>query len=273
MSIEIAPHFVIPSTTSHKHEDLLPALDVFAQLGMHDLDLNLNHIVDKATPVEAIERALAANRQRARMVSGGWCDFFDTGVRGQETHASVTKQIVLAHRFGVDRMRLFFGRLPYERVTPQAIHDAAANIRRVADAHPELLFVFENHDGASAYPKVCRDILQEADRANARLNFDPINFEHAGVDSFAALDVLAPLVAHVHLKGLDHQSRFCEFGQGRVDLLPVIRRLIAGGYTGGFSVEYEGPFDRTLRLYQGLRAAQHAVAAIAAATPLPAESF
>ena len=260
----MTPHLVIPSTTSHKQEPLLPTLEVFAQLGMRELDLNLNHIVDKGTPVEAIEQALAGHRQRLWIVSGGWCDFFDTGSKARETRLSVERQVALTRRFGVDRLRLFFGRLPYERVTPQATADAAANIRSLVDAHPDLLFVFENHDGASSYPQICREILETADRPNARLNFDPINFEAAGVDSLAALDVVAPLVAHVHLKGLDHQSRFCEFGQGRVDLTPVLRRLVAGGYAGGFSVEYEGPGDRTLRLYQGLRAAQQTVAAIAA---------
>jgi sugar phosphate isomerase/epimerase len=263
----MTPHLVIPSTTSHKQEPLLPTLEIFAQLGMHDLDLNLNHIIDKGTSVEAIEHALAANRQRVWIVSGGWCDFFDGGSKARETRLSVEKQVALTRRFGVDRLRLFFGRLLYERVMPQSIADATANIRSLADAHPDLLFVFENHDGASSSPRVCREILEAVDRRNARLNFDPINFEAAGVNSLGALDVVAPLVAHVHLKGLDHQSRFCEFGQGRIDLTPVLRRLVAGGYAGGFSVEYEGPADRTLRLYQGLRTAQQTIAAIATGAP------
>ena len=259
------PYLVIPSTTSHKHEDLLASLEVFAQLGLRDLDLNLNHIVDKGTPVDAIERALSANGQRVWMVSGGWCDFFDTGAKADETFASVTRQIALARRFGVDRMRLFFGRLPFERVTRRAIDDAAANIRRVAEPNRDLLFAFENHDGASSRPEVCRDVLEAVDLPNARLNYDPINFEHAGVDSLTALDAVAPLIAHVHLKGIGSDGHFCEFGSGRVDLVPAIRRLISGGYSGGFSVEYEGPHDRTLRLYQGLRSARQTIAAIAAA--------
>jgi sugar phosphate isomerase/epimerase len=64
----------------------------------------------------------------------------------------------------------------------------------------------------------------------------------------------------VHLKGLDHDGRFCEFGAGSVDLMPVIRSLIAGGYAGGFTVEYEGPLDRTVRLYESLRCARVSIA-------------
>ena len=55
----------------------------------------------------------------------------------------------------------------------------------------------------------------------------------------------------MHLKGLKG-GEFCEFGVGDVDLTPVLRRLLTGGYRGRFSVEYEGPNDGTLRLYQSV---------------------
>ncbi len=256
----MTPNLVIPSTTSHKHEPLLTTLEVFARLGMLDLDLNLNHIVERGVDPESVADAIAANGQRVWIVSGGWCDFFDTGEKSRETDASVATQVRLARRFGVDRMRLFFGRLPFESCTPGAIAVIAANIRRLADEHPDLLFVFENHDGASSHPGVCRVILEAIDRPNVRLNFDPINFEVAGATSGPALNVLSPFIAHVHLKGLDLNGRFCEFGAGSVDLMPVIGSLIADGYSGGFTVEYEGPLDRTVRLYESLRSARIAVA-------------
>ena len=258
------PHLVVPSTTSHKHEPLLPTLEVFARLGMRDLDLNLNHIVERGLDPAAVERAIAANAQRVWIVSGGWCDFFHPAPKSAEVDASVAAQVALARRFGVDRLRLFFGRLPFESFTPHALATVSANIRRLAVQHPDLLFVFENHDGASSRPAVCRAILEAVDCSNARLNFDPINFEVAGVDSRHAVAELGPFVAHVHLKGLDSGTRFCEFGAGRVDLTPVLRTLIQGGYEGGFTVEYEGPFDRTIRLYQGLHCAQTVIAGLLA---------
>jgi sugar phosphate isomerase/epimerase len=46
---------------------------------------------------------------------------------------------------------------------------------------------------------------------------------------------------------------------GDVDLTPVLRVLITGGYRGALTVEYEGPFDRTLRLYESVRRARLAV--------------
>src|SRR4029453_13976481 len=143
---------------------------------------------------------------------------------------------------------LFFGRRKRENWSADAAATIVANIQRLADRYADMLFVFENHDGASSRPEICGEILQRVGRPNARLNFDPINFEHAGVDSMAVLGEVQPLVAHVHLKGLD-SGRFCEFGAGDVNLIPALTALIAGGYRGGFTVEYEGEFDRTLRLY------------------------
>jgi sugar phosphate isomerase/epimerase len=257
----IAPCQVVPSTTSHKKEALLTTLEIFGRLGMHDLDLNLNHMIERGEQPDRIKTALAAHDQHVRIISGGWCDFFHAEPRIHDTLASVERQIRLARLFEADRMRLFFGRLPLEACSPGAVAIAAANIRRVADAHSDLLFVFENHDGASSSPAVCRDILEAADRTNARLNFDPINFEAAGVDSGRAFDVVRHLIAHVHLKGLDDQG-FCEFGTGRVDLTATLRALVRGGYRGGFTVEYEGPFDRTARLYESLECARGIIAAL-----------
>ena len=249
------PFQILPSTTSHKKEPLLPALEIFARLGLCDLDLNLNHMIERGVDVDTVRAALAANGQRVWIVSGGWCDFFDPAPKIEETMASVSRQVAMARAFGVNRLRLFFGRLTRDDWSADAFDRVAANIRRLSDRYADIGFVFENHDGASSRPEICRAILERVDQPNVRLNFDPINFEHAGVDSRTALDELLPLVAHVHLKGID-RGTFCEFGAGDVDLTPVVAALIAGGYRGGFTVEYEGEFDRTLRLYEGVRRAR-----------------
>ena len=80
---------ILPSTTSHKHEALVPALDVFARLGFVDLDLNLNHIIEGRADEDEVRDALARNGQRVWMVSGGWCDFFDAGEHLERTMESV----------------------------------------------------------------------------------------------------------------------------------------------------------------------------------------
>ena len=135
----------------------------------------------------------------------------------------------------------------------------ADNLRRLSDGDQDTLFNFENHDGASLVPEICREIISHVDRPNIRMNFDPINSARAGVDPAAALAVLRPVLGHVHLKGLE-RGELCEFGIGDVDLAPLVRDLVQRGYTGDFTVEYEGPFDGTVRLYQSVARARIAAA-------------
>ena len=249
---------VLASTTSHKREPLLATLEIFSRLDLRDIDLNLHHILEEGVEVEAVADFAAARDLRIWVVSGGWCDFFHGGLQADETDRSVARQVDIAGHLGAAQLRLFFGRLKYQDYSPQALETVCLNLRRLSDLHPDMLFNFENHDGASLHPEVCRDILQRVDRPNIRMNFDPINFERAGVSCQAALDLVRSFVGHVHLKGLE-RGEFCEFGVGDVDLMPVLRALESSGYRGGFTVEYEGPHDGTLRLYESVKRARSAV--------------
>lgn len=254
----IPPYQILPSTTSHKAEALVPALEVFARLGFTDLDLNLNHIIERGTAAADIRAAVAANGQRIWIASGGWCDFFDDPPEIHRTFDSVDRQVALAREFGVDRVRLFFGRMPIEQWSPTRRTAAVGNIRRVGATYPDVTFVFENHDGASSNPDVCGALLEDVNLPNVRLTFDAINFEHRGVRTMDALKRLQPLIGHVHLKGYDGEH-FCEFGQGTVDLHPALEALIGGGYRGAFTVEYEGAGDRTQRLYTSVQRARDVI--------------
>jgi sugar phosphate isomerase/epimerase len=246
---------VLTSTTSHKREPLLPTLEVLGALGLRDIDLNLHHILEAGVPVSAVAGAVAAHGLRLHVVSGGWCDFFHRAPEIDDTFTSVARQVNIAAELEVSMLRLFFGRLRYEDYSPAKADLVHANLSRLSDAHPGVLFVFENHDGASLHPEVCRGILERVARPNIRMNFDPINFAKAGVDPAAALDAVRPVVAHVHLKGLE-RGEYCEFGEGDVDLGPIVQSLLAGGYAGRFAVEYEGRFDGTLRLYRSVQRAR-----------------
>ena len=255
------PARVLASTTSHKREPLLPTLELFGRLGLRDVDLNLHHILEQGESVPDVARAVAAHGLRLWTLSGGWCDFYAGPPAIEETFASVARQVSIADTLGVRCLRLFFGRLRYADCSPAVRTTIGANLSRLSDTHPHVTFVFENHDGASLHPEVCADVLERAARANIRMNFDPINFAKAGVDPMAALTIVRAHVGHVHLKGLD-RGEYCEFGEGDVDLAPVVRSLVDGGYEGRFTVEYEGRFDGTLRLYRSVQRARDALGGV-----------
>jgi sugar phosphate isomerase/epimerase len=252
---------VLASTTSHKKEPLLPTLDVFARLGLREIDLNLHHVLEDGVPVEHVAEAIAAQEQNIWVLSGGWCDFFHDAPAIDDTWRSIDRQIAIARRLDVTTLRLFFGRLTEAAYGPAALATVSGHLQQLSARYPETTFVFENHDGASLVPAICRAVLERVDRPNIRMNFDPINFARAGVPCMDALAAVRPFIAHVHLKGLD-RGEYCEFGQGDVDLTPVLRSLVEGGYSGQFTVEYEGPFDGTRRLYQSVRHAESVVSAI-----------
>jgi sugar phosphate isomerase/epimerase len=253
-SADSAPR-VLASTTSHKREPLLPTLEVFGRLGLVDIDLNLHHIIEEGVTVDAVKAAAAANGLTIWIVSGGWCDFFHAPPKSDETDRSVARQVEIVRQLGAVQLRLFFGRLKFEAYGPTEFDIVCQNLWRLSDRHPDIQFNFENHDGASLHPRVCRNILQRVGRPNIRMNFDPINFERAGVSAAAALNEIYEFIGHVHLKGLE-RGEFCEFGVGDVDLLPVLEALDSHEYRGGFSVEYEGMHDGTLRLYQSVARAR-----------------
>ena len=250
---------VLASTTAHKRESLLATLEVFARLGLRDLDLNLHHVIEVGVSPSVIADALAVNQQRVWVASGGWCDFFQPAPAIDTTFQSVRRQVEAMRDLGAARLRLFLGRLSREHYQRSAHEVIVGNLRRLSDAHPDTTFMFENHDGASLVPDVCREVLASVDRPNIRMNFDPINFARAGVDPAVARTALQPWLSHVHLKGLD-RGEFCEFGIGDVDLTPIVRAMVRDGYTGDFTVEYEGPYDGTLRLYQSVQRARTIVA-------------
>jgi sugar phosphate isomerase/epimerase len=252
---------VLASTTSHKAESLSSTLDVFARLELRDVDLNLHHLIECGERVDDVRRALTERGLRVWVLSGGWCDFFHPDGRAEDTAQSVARQVAMASQLGVSMLRLFFGRLSKADYSEARRDTAADNLRRLSDAHPEMLFVFENHDGASLVPAICCEILERTGRPNIRMNFDPINFERVGVNSMDALQAVRPFVAHGHLKGLE-RGEYCEFGVGDVDLSPVLRALASSGFAGSFSVEYEGPFDKTVRLYQSIQRARAALAQV-----------
>jgi len=246
---------ILASTTSHKKEPLLPALEVFARLGLCDVDLNLHHVIERGVAVDEVAAAVNANGQRLWVLSGGWCDFFHDAPDIDRTWTSIERQVGIARRLGVATLRLFFGRLAREAYGPARLDTIARNLRTLSARYHDVLFVFENHDGASLVPAICSEVLARVDRPNIRMNFDPINFEKAGVGAAAALDAVRPFVAHVHLKGLE-DGEYCEFGEGDVELTPVLQSLVAGGYRGQFTVEYEGPYDGTLRLHRSVQRAR-----------------
>ncbi len=128
-------------------------------------------------------------------------------------------------------------------------------VRRVADyaAHHAQTFALETgQESASALLR----FLQEADRPNLRINFDPANMVLYGSgDPIPALDLLSKYVVSVHCKdgnwpvesSPDSLGVEMPLGQGAVGIERFVAKLKEVGYQGPLIIEREikdGPEKR-----------------------------
>ena len=159
---------------------------MFGRLGLRDIDLNLHHILEAGVPVEAVAGAVAAPGCGCR-----WCPAagaISSTTRRRSTTPSRRSRgrsrsgpSSASRRCGCSSAGSDARTIRRRRQT-----SSARNLSRLSMRHPGVRFVFENHDGASLDPVVCREILDRVARPNIRMNFDPINFAKAGVDPAAA---------------------------------------------------------------------------------------
>ncbi len=96
-----------------------------------------------------------------------------------------------------------------------------------------------------------------------RVTFDTGNFAYVLENTAEAYDALKPYIAHVHLKDRSFDSKRadkdktnhkadisgrlmypCEAGDGYCGLADIVKRLIADGYSGSFSIEHFGAADQ-----------------------------
>ena len=96
--------------------------------------------------------------------------------------------------------------------------------------------------------KVLLQFIEDVDRANLKINFDPANLILYGTgDPLQAFDVLAPYVISVHCKDGNLPSsaepgalgRERCLGDGSVDFPQFIGKLLESGYQGILSIERE----------------------------------
>ena len=227
------------STTSHKHENNEDVFKLFNNNGLRFIEYNLTPIMDGNIKAELVQKLLIKYNLIVKVVGGGWCDFFYSGQKIEETFNSIKNQINIAEILDCKSIRLFFGRKKYSAIDQKELDNVVKNVKYIAKKYPGIDFYFENHDGASLVPKFCLDVMKEINRPNVKLNFDPINFEKAGIDSDMAYDLLKNYISHVHLKGL-LSGAYCSYGYGDVTLDYIITDLIDSNYNNIFTIEYEG---------------------------------
>ncbi|WP_214627394.1 sugar phosphate isomerase/epimerase family protein [Paenibacillus agaridevorans] len=192
----------------------------------------------------------------------------------------VCRQVDIAHRLGVKRMRHDVAKRPVAESSimrfQQDLDKLAAACRIVADYAQQYGIVtsVENHGYHMQASERVQMLLHAVDRPNFRMTLDIGNFLVVDENPVAAVQKMIGYASVIHLKDFyvrpAHRNpgqgwmrsasgnylRGSIFGQGDVHTREIIRLIKASGYDGYLSLEFEGMEECRLGAQIGLANAQ-----------------
>lgn len=151
-----------------------------------------------------------------------------------------------AAKLGVGSIACHIGFVPEDAAHPDYV-EVRAQVRRICDHAARHGQTFALETGQEPAPVLLR-FMEDVDRSNLRINFDPANMILYGTgDPIEALRLLGPLVASVHCKDGDWPSpetpgalgRERPLGHGCVGIERYVRTLAEIGFRGPLNVERE----------------------------------
>lgn len=197
----------------------------------------------------------------------GWCASNNfTGGSDADLRASIDlikRTIDAAAAASVPVVRVFAGWDKFETLTTAKYARCAAALRECGQ-HAEgtgVIVALENHGGPTATAAQVLRLLTECDHPCVLANYDGGNFAHSREDPLAAYMVLRGRIGYTHWKDVrvvDGELHYTCLKQGLSDWAPVVRAMVADGYDGFWTIEYEEPADvedGTLRCVEVIRAA------------------
>lgn len=145
-------------------------------------------------------------------------------------------------------VRVFAGWDRFETLTTAKYERCAAALRACGEhaAGTHVLIALENHGGPTATAAQVLRILNLCNHPKVMANYDGGNFAHCCEDPLAAYQVLRGRIAYTHWKDVwvrEGALHYCALGDGITDWTPVVQALIADGYDGYWTIEYEEPSD------------------------------
>jgi len=235
----------------------IPAyLEACAGLGLRYAEMNLTdapgtrHL--SSDPSRSELDAMAAAEKAAGVKVVCLCvgnDFTDADPeRVRASVAQVTGYVDMAVDYGAEVLRVFAGWTPFESLRAEHYERCGAALAQVG-AHGQdrgVLIALENHGGPTATAAQVARLLDLAGHPNVVANFDGGNFAHCREDPLAAYHVLRGRIGYTHWKDVRPAAgelEYCALGDGITDWAPLVRAMLADGYDGYWTMEYEEPAD------------------------------
>ena len=235
--------------------DLAPteSATLFARLGFDGMELICRQGTGFAPEVtEAEAGALAANARRLgapvlTLTPYAWDFNSADAVKAAADAALLCRSVDLAALMGARYVRAYGGRPgpegePATAAFERAVQGLATHGRYAAQRQVTLLV--ENHPGTlTRTGRATRDLVERVGLASVRALYDPANVLHDTDEPWEeTLALQTGLIEYVHVKDyfMDGKTRrACCVGDGLVPWQAILERLVAAGYDGPLSFEYE----------------------------------
>ncbi len=222
--------------------------------------LNNGEIADFSIKNATKTKNLFAESGIKPLVLGTSCAFH-TAEKYEKAMDEGREAILIAQRIGFPYIRVFGNNIvPEEREASIArVADGIAALCRYASdkSVTVLLEVHADFNTVEALAPVL-DVLKGYD--NFGLIWDVYHSHRAyGQNWLPFYECIRPYIRHVHLKDMASDGTLVATGDGEIPLLPIVDRLLADGYDGYFSLEWErkwkaylAPIEEALARYFAL---------------------
>jgi sugar phosphate isomerase/epimerase len=191
--------------------------------------------------IEQSKKEVARRGLRISCVSTS-ANLHDTGAEHERQLADARRFIDLAARLGAPYVRVFGNKLVGPR--DAAVEHIAASLAELGDygAPKNVAVLLESH-GDFTNSAILGDILKKAASLHVGLLWDAHNtFVEGKEDPAITVSQLGKYIRHTHLKDShveNGQDHYVLTGRGEVPVKRQVELLVAAGYTGYYSFEWE----------------------------------
>src|SRR5687768_10666625 len=205
------------------------------------------HIQPTASAVQkAVLRQMCADAGLMALAVTGYTSFVsDIAEERQANVDELRRYSDLAAELGAHYVRAFLGELPTDMNPDNSMYERIADCLRVASEHALSIGVkiaIEPHDNFARSTAVAPVLDRTRSQSALQVIWDIGNAFAAGENPDAGFDLLKDRLAYVQVKdgrGRGAEWQLCSLGQGDVPLDQAFELLLAKGYKGAFSVEWE----------------------------------
>ena len=168
------------------------------------------------------------------------CCVSSSGVVTQGNSDHVRSHVALAHDLGSPLVRVFGGAVSADLPADAAFARAVENLHTFGDIAQDagVRIVLETHDSFSTGKSVAA-LLTATDHPAVQSLWDLHHPYRQGESPENTHRHLSATLAHVHIKDSKPGEGYTLLGKGDIPVFPMLDQILAAGYTGAISLEWE----------------------------------